>query len=322
MEEENKEDIGPDWIKEIGPVESYVYGLMVAFVAFLLIAGGSVTASQTFSVTALIFGSAIAIGIFLAGLRKVKVAHKAVPTLFGKRVYLAYTEGVVWILPLLMGLIEVKVQEVNTIVGDDDKLKIISINTDETETEKKNRTIELKVKIMVRWVIENVYLIQNIDRETVEKNIVEFSKSALREYAGHTDGIKLITDKDDAQSTIERAFMEKVQEVAADWGIRILDFTLAKVAPANDTFIAALEAKAREIEEGDGYLTEAQKAIKQMEFMAKEFKRMEGEGLPIQDARELILTMQGKSTMQFIKGLEGNKNVMANVSTGGQSPSK
>lgn len=318
--EENQTETGPRWIKEVGPIESYTYGLLVAFVAFLLISAlGTFASSGNFTVST-VFGLVFALGIFLSGLKKVDVAHKAVPTLFGKRMYLSYTEGVVWVLPFLMGLIDENVQEVNTIIGDDEKLKVVSINTDQTDAETANRTIELKVKIMVRWVIENVYDFQDIDRQTVEKNIAEFSKSALREYAGHTDGIKLISAKDDAQSTIETAFKQKINEVAADWGIRILDFTLAKVAPANETFIAALEAKAREIEEGDGYLTEAQKAIKQIEYLAKEFKRMKDDGLPMEDAREVIMTMQGKSTMQFIKGLEGNPNVMANVSTSGQKP--
>jgi biotin operon repressor len=221
-----------------------------------------------------------------------------------------------------MSLLDENTQEEITIVGDDGQFKVLAINSEDTTSDIAGRSIELTIKIMVRWRIENVYYFQGISRETVEKEIAELGKGAIRTLAGHTDGIALISTKDDAKSEIERIFKAKLSKAASGWGIQIIDFTLAKANPANKSFIDALESKAREVEEGVAFMTEAQKAVNQMEFYARELKKLKDEGLPIDTAREMVMTMQNKATMQFIKGLEGNQNVMANVSTGATEQSK
>jgi len=66
-----------------------------------------------------------------------------------------------------------------------------------------------------------------------------------------------------------------------------------------------MERKAFEGEDGEGYLTEIKRNVEQIKYYAQQMREMEESGLPVKDAAEMILTMQDKSTMSFVKGFQG-----------------
>jgi len=284
---------------KIGPLTSYVWGFIASALTFVLISTSLETVSQDAPQVNMAIAAILSVGLFFGGLKQVTVVHEAVLTFLGARVPIILTEGWVWTLPWFTGLIEVNTQEKSLIIGDDEKLKVFAIDPDT------KRSVEMMVKIVVRYQINDVCKLLQIELETVEKNIVEYSKSALREHAGKTDYLQLMTAKDDVGSEIEQTFIAEVEEVSSSWGIEILGLSLAKVVPADEKFRRAMERKAFEGEDGEGYLTEIKRNVEQIKYYAQQMREMEESGLPVKDAAEMILTMQDKSTMSFVKGFQG-----------------
>lgn len=302
----------------IGPITSYIYGITICFVIFVALVF-TTTLFTGLSLMAFIVSGGVAIGLFLVGLRQVEVVYEAVLTVLGKRQRIIFTEGIVWIFPGIMGLIEVNIQEKSLVIGDDGKLQVIAVDATIPSTQKNpsdnptsvgkkpdspkeptGRVAQLTTKLVVRYQVTDPYKFLQIELETVEKNLVEYSKSALREYFGKYDYMYLITCKDDADSAIETSFLDEVAKVAGTWGIKPLGLSLAKVTPTNPTVLAALEKAAVEEEEGKGEQKEMDNVIKQVKRLADEL------GISITEARQLYQSERSKAKVVIYEGLTGS----------------
>jgi len=281
---------------KIGPLISYIWGIVAAFVVFVITTALlDIFVSQAVPEINMILGGVVGIGIFFGGIRLVSVVHEAVLTVLGARVPIILTEGWVWTLPWLTDLIEVNVQEQALIIGDDEKLKVFAIDRAKT------RSVEMTVKLVVRYQVVDVRHLLQIELETVEKNLVEYSKSALREHSGKNDYLHLMTCKDDVGSSIEETFVAQVEEVSKIWGIEILGLSLAKVVPSDEKFRRAMEKKAIEKEEGEG-------EVKEITYMITQVKRiMEELGISATEARQIYQSERGKADVIIYEGLEGGK---------------
>jgi len=284
---------------KIGPIASYMYGAIISFVVFITISilfGGLENPSQEASdfigdMIAIIIG----LGVFFTGFdinKRVSVNHEAVLIIIGMKVPIILTEGWIWTIPGLMSFMEFDVRERNIVIGDDGRLQVIAIDP------KTGRAVEMTTKIVIRFIITNVWRYIKIGEETMESNLVELSKSALRGYSGNTDFRTLITDKDDIGSKIQNTFMYDLAAVTAGWGIKILGLTLAKVVPKDEEFLRALEMEAREEEEGQG-------EDKEVEWMLKQINRISQElECPKIEARRIFQIQQGKAEAVFYEGLD------------------
>ena len=284
---------------KIGPIASYVCGAIISLIVFITISilfGGLENPSQEEDgfigdLIAIIIG----IGVFFTGFdinKRVSVNHEAVLIIIGMRVPIILTEGWIWTIPGLMSFMEFDVREKNIIIGDDGQLQVIAIDP------KTGRAVEMTTKIVIRFIINNVWRFIKIGEDTMESNLVELSKSALRGYSGNTDFRTLITDKDDIGSEIQNTFMYELAAVTAGWGIQVLGLTLAKVVPKDEEFLRALEMEAREEEEGQGEDKEVEWMLKQINRIATELDCTKVE------ARRIFQIQQGKAEAVFYEGLE------------------
>jgi len=293
---------------KFSPIQTYAIALLVVVLGILTLGDilNVVSPDTTFINVLIVTG--VTIGIGLSGFKQVTVVHEAVLTVLGTRTPIILTEGWVWIFPWIMDLIEVNVQERSIVIGDDGGLQVIAVDSELTKKELEggskrmptNRGVELTVKMLIRYKIDDVARFLNLEDGILEKNMVEASKSALREYVGRFDYLSIITSKDEAQSCISNAFFAEVGPLAERWGIEIFGLSLAKVVPKNATIISALEKAAVEEKEGEGEQKEMDNVIKQVKRLAKELK------VPIKAARQIYQSERNKAKVIIYEGLEGS----------------
>jgi regulator of protease activity HflC (stomatin/prohibitin superfamily) len=317
------EDPAEMTIEEFGPVESITEGSMISLVIGLLIGGVIYTftniqfniTNQLFNIAgSVVCGFFVAVWFFAQGVRTpVQTSFLAAIKFADERIYSRQiTEGWVWLFPWILSYKEVSAIEETIIVGTDkDLLEILAVKKKEEglsgDEDLTRDIVELIGKVLIRIRVWNAPLSLGFEKSEVEKNIVNYVNSTLRQIASETSYLEFVTNKYEIANSVFRCFKRTLHESEGGnmltysqqielMGYRVGDVEFVKVdLPKNVK--DAMAKKTIEYAQREGEMTDVDTLIMGAQRLMEKFP-----GLGNEEALDLMQVAQGKAKKQVIKG--------------------
>lgn len=281
----------------MGIMISAVIGGIISFIIFFFSGG---------FVGSLIVGTLIGIAFFSLGFpeKEIPKANVGVISRFGERIFnKVTTEGYIWLFPFIYKQTAVSVVEITITIGDVKPLEVLAIKPGTTDR------VPLEVKILVRVYIWNAPVSIGFEYKSVEKNIVEYVNSTLRQIGAVKSVVDFVEDKKGVADAVLKDFMETKHEAVAGqqltyneqveaMGYRIKDIELVKVDLPEELKKAST---AKEVEEAQrtSETVEIQTLITLTDLVKKAYPSLSDE-----EALNRVQAERKKLSLQVIKGSE------------------
>jgi len=226
--------IGPEigWISlGIGTIITAVLIAALAPIGTVILKG---IAPQPFYLYAIPLAILVFAGVGLGGLRRIKVAHKGVLLLVGKRLKsLLFLEGWHWIPPLITAIEEVDIRKLVK-----DIPKTIAVSKDQSR---------ITVDVTIEYQIVNPYDYLSIGEGVIEKGLTGLTEQVLRlvaikknldealgmqqELNGVLWGVLSPGKESSDKAKQEYGISDEIDKATKGWGIDVINVFVAEVQP-------------------------------------------------------------------------------------------